>query len=77
MFEQALENCPPKFAKPLFLLYGKLEEEHGLAKRAMNVYQRATEQVADQDKFSVSRRCVGSTAPSISRLLGGSPSADV
>ncbi|KAH7107717.1 protein prenylyltransferase [Auriculariales sp. MPI-PUGE-AT-0066] len=53
LFEQALDKCPPKFAKPLYLLYGKLEEEHGLAKRAMNVYQRATENVADEDKFSM------------------------
>ncbi|EJD53268.1 protein prenylyltransferase [Auricularia subglabra TFB-10046 SS5] len=53
LFEQALENCPPKFSKALFLLYGKLEEDHGLAKRAMNIYQRATEHVADDDKFAM------------------------
>lgn len=34
-------------------MYGKLEEEHGLAKRAMNVYERATQAVADEDKFEV------------------------
>ncbi len=34
LFEQALENCPAKFCKPLYLMYAKLEEEHGLAKRA-------------------------------------------
>jgi pre-mRNA-splicing factor SYF1 len=31
LFEQALENCPEKFCKVLFLMYAKLEEEHGLA----------------------------------------------
>ena len=34
-------------------MYAKLEEEHGLAKRAMKVYERATEAVVDEDKFEV------------------------
>lgn len=34
-------------------MYGKLEEEHGLGKRAMKIYERATEAVADTDKFEV------------------------
>ncbi|ORY88655.1 spliceosome complex protein [Leucosporidium creatinivorum] len=53
LFEQALEDCPPKFAKPLYLLYGHLEEEHGLAKRAMSVYDRATSAVENQDKMEM------------------------
>src|SRR5947209_2379125 len=40
LFEQCLENCPEKYAKALYLLYGKLEEDHGLARRAMDVYER-------------------------------------
>lgn len=55
LFEHALESCPPKFAKPLFLLYGKLEEDHGLAKRAMQVYDRSTNAVAIADKLEVAR----------------------
>lgn len=54
LFEQALEQCPAKFCKPLYLMYGKLEEEHGLAKRAMSIYERATQAVVDEDKFEVS-----------------------
>lgn len=54
MFEQALENCPPKYAKPLYLMYGKLEEEHGLARHAMRIYDRATKAVADEDRLEVS-----------------------
>ncbi|KAG9082328.1 pre-mRNA-splicing factor syf1, partial [Ceratobasidium sp. UAMH 11750] len=53
LFEQALDKCPQKHCKPLFLMYAKLEEEHGLAKRAMDVYDRATQVVADQDKFEM------------------------
>ncbi|KAG5653258.1 hypothetical protein H0H81_001418 [Sphagnurus paluster] len=53
LFEQALEKCPPKSCKPLFLLYSKLEEDYGLAKRSMNILDRATKVVADQDKFQM------------------------
>lgn len=53
LFEQALEQCPQKHCKPLFLMYAQLEEEHGLAKRAMNILDRACQAVADQDKFEV------------------------
>ncbi|KAI0064688.1 spliceosome complex protein [Artomyces pyxidatus] len=53
LFEQALEKCPPKSCKPIFLMYAQLEEEHGLAKRAMSIYDRATQVVSDQDKFEM------------------------
>ncbi|KAI9487355.1 MAG: pre-mRNA splicing factor Syf-1 [Benjaminiella poitrasii] len=53
LFEQALEGCPPKFAKPIFLMYGKLEEEHGLARHAMRIYDRATKGVADEDRMEM------------------------
>ncbi|KAL5490220.1 SYF1 [Sanghuangporus weigelae] len=53
LFEQALEQCPAKFCKPLYLMYAKLEEEHGLAKRAMNIFERATQAVTDEDKFEM------------------------
>jgi tetratricopeptide (TPR) repeat protein len=53
LFEQALTDCPPKFAKPIYLMYGNFEEEHGLARRAMNIYNRATENVESQDRFEV------------------------
>jgi len=53
LFEQALEKCPPKFAKPLYLMYGKLEEDYGLARHAMRIYDRATSAVSDEDRFEV------------------------
>ena len=57
LFEQALEKCPPKSCKSLFLMYAQLEEEYGLAKRSMSIYDRATQVVADGDKFEVHHRC--------------------
>ena len=53
LFEQALENCPPRFAKPLYLMYGHLEEERGLARHAMRIYERATRAVSDEDRFEM------------------------
>ena len=53
LFEQCLENCPEKFAKPLYLLYAKLEEEHGMARHAMAVYERATSAVSQEEMFDI------------------------
>jgi hypothetical protein len=50
LFEQAVEGCPPKFAKVLYLMYGALEEERGLARHAMRIYERATRAVGDEDR---------------------------
>lgn len=37
LFETALRDAPPEKAKPLFLEYAALEEQHGLARHAMEV----------------------------------------
>lgn len=88
LFEQALENCPAKFAKPLYLMYGKMEEEHGLAKRAMSVYDRATQAVENTDRMEVrrsplhpssllipARRCSPTTSPKLPPTLVSPPRA--
>ena len=38
----------------IYLLYAKLEEEHGLARHAMAVYERACTAVPTPDKYEVS-----------------------
>lgn len=53
LFEQCLEQCPPTYSRNIFFLYAKLEEEYGLAKHAMSIYERATHQVQDKDRFDV------------------------
>lgn len=53
LFEQCLETCPEDFAKPIYLLYAKLEEQHGMARHAMAVYDRAIEKVKKSEKFPV------------------------
>ena len=37
----------------IFLLYAKLEEEHGLARHAMAVYERATKAVLPEEQYEV------------------------
>ncbi|KAF4518796.1 hypothetical protein B566_EDAN005417 [Ephemera danica] len=53
LFEQCLDGCPATFAKTLYLLYAKLEEEHGLARHAMAVYERATQAVTPEEQFEL------------------------
>lgn len=53
LFEQCLEKCPPEYAKKIYLLYAKLEENHGLARHAMSVYERATRAVPPSEVFEV------------------------
>jgi len=37
----------------IYLLYAKLEEEHGLARHAMGVYDRATKAVLSEEQYEV------------------------
>lgn len=79
LFEQALDGCPPKYAKSeagragggggrrgrapasdrrpsgaaLYLLYAQLEEEWGLARHAMAVYERATRAVEPAQRYDM------------------------
>lgn len=53
LFEQCLELCPPEFAKCFYLFYSKLEEEHGMARHAMAVYERATSAVTQEEMFDM------------------------
>ncbi|XP_048587532.1 pre-mRNA-splicing factor SYF1-like [Nematostella vectensis] len=53
LFEQVLDGCPAKFAKAFLLMYAKMEEEHGLARHAMAIYDRATKAVLPEEKFEM------------------------
>lgn len=37
----------------IYLLYAKLEENHGLARRAIKIYERATEAVLPEERYEV------------------------
>lgn len=53
LFEQCLEGCPQKFNMAIFLLYAKLEENHGLARRALKIYERATDSVLPENRYEM------------------------
>ena len=56
LFEQCIAEIPKEYAKKIFLLYAKLEEEHGLVKRAMEIYSKSIDKVKSdeqQDMFSI------------------------
>ncbi|KAF2199547.1 TPR-like protein [Delitschia confertaspora ATCC 74209] len=85
LFEQAVEGCPPRFAKVLYLMYGALEEERGLARHAMRIYERATRAVADEDRLemfefyitkSASNFGLASTRPIYERAIQALPDRD-
>lgn len=46
-------QAPAEDVKPLYLQYAKLEEDYGLAKRAMKVYDQATKAVPDHEKMNM------------------------
>ncbi|PWA56151.1 pre-mRNA-splicing factor SYF1 [Artemisia annua] len=51
LFEHAVEMAPAEAVKPLYLQYAKLEEDFGLAKRAMAVYDQATKAVPANEQL--------------------------
>lgn len=53
LFENAVETAPADAVKPLYLQYAKLEEDYGLAKRAMKVYDQATKAVPNHEKLGM------------------------
>merc|ERR1712127_36845 len=53
LFEQCLEKCPQKFCKQFYLFYAKLEEEHGLIRSAMNIYDRAVHNCPKDQKYGL------------------------
>ena len=44
---------PKEFAKKIILLYAKLEEDHGLVKRAMEIYSASIEKVKEAEQIEM------------------------
>jgi pre-mRNA-splicing factor SYF1 len=53
LFEDAVRQAPPEMKKAVFLRYARFEEDFGLARRAMKVYEDAVNSVPSCDKLSV------------------------
>ncbi len=46
-------QAPPAQARPLFLQFAALEENHGLARAAMEVYDRAVRTVPEPERLAI------------------------
>ncbi|KAJ1881844.1 pre-mRNA-splicing factor syf1 [Coemansia sp. RSA 1722] len=66
LFEQALDKCPAEYSKPLYVAFGAFEEEHGMGRRALAIYARATQMVARGERLEMYRFYVAKTV----ELLG-------
>ena len=53
LFEQCVATIPAEHARKLYLLYGKWEEDHGLARRAMDVYYRGCIAVPPKQRYAM------------------------
>lgn len=55
LFEQAVAKVPSEFAAEFYVKYAKAEEEYGLARHAMAVYDRATRAVPEDSRADMYR----------------------
>lgn len=55
LFEQSVVHVPADDAPELFIKYAKAEEEYGMARHAMLVYDRATRMVTDASRLDMYR----------------------
>ena len=53
LFREACEGAPPEFARPLYIKYAAYEEEFGLARNAMNIYEQAVKGVKKSDRLMI------------------------
>lgn len=55
LFEQATSKVSPSDAAELYIMYAKAEEEYGMSRHAMAVYDRATRIVPDNSRLDMYR----------------------
>lgn len=55
MFENALTQVPEEFAPEFYIKYAKTEEDLGLSRQAIAVYERATRAVGAKDRLNMYR----------------------
>lgn len=85
LFEQALDGCPNNLAKPIFVLFGKLEEDRGLVRNAMKIYDRASRNVPDKERLemynyyiarTIENFGLAATRPIFERAINALPESD-
>jgi len=61
LFDRCLETCPPESASEFFILYGAFEEQYGLTKRALGVYERMCTTVPSEEKYTAYQLYIAKT----------------
>ena len=62
LFDQALQDCPQKFVSHLYVYYGMTEEQFGLTRNAMRIYDRATKSASINEKYKLFLFYIGRAA---------------
>jgi pre-mRNA-splicing factor SYF1 len=52
LFQRCVEACPPEECSEFYLMNGKFEEEFGLTKRALSVYNEMCQKVPKEEKYT-------------------------
>lgn len=73
LFQRCLDACPPEDSTEFFLMNGKFEEEHGLVKRALGVYQQMCQKVPAEEKYTAYQLFIAKTA----KFLGQTATRDI
>ena len=53
LFREACDGAPPEFARPFYVKYAAYEEEFGLARNAMKVYESGVKSVRKADRLQL------------------------
>lgn len=61
LFDRCLDSCPAEDASEFFLQYGKFEENFGLTKRALGVYEKMCTIVPSEDKYTAYQLYIAKT----------------
>jgi|EP00979_Chaetoceros_neogracilis_P012137 pre-mRNA-splicing factor SYF1 len=61
LFDRCLDSCPAECSCEFFLVYGKFEEQFGLTKRALGVYERMCTIVPAEEKYSAYQLYIAKT----------------
>ena len=57
LYDRCLLECPPEHADNIYLTYAKWEEQYGLTKRALSVYEHMCTSSSDDVKKSRPINC--------------------
>jgi pre-mRNA-splicing factor SYF1 len=61
LFQRCIEACPPEECSEFFIMNGEFEEQYGLTKRALGVYQQLCVKVPPAEKYTAYQLFIAKT----------------